>query len=335
MKQLDHERCSESLSAYLDGSLDAEERGAVEGHLQGCTSCTAELEALQSLLAQEVEPLSADESGRLRTAVRAAIDSRPTEVTTSAATVIPARRAWRYRGAQLLGAAALIILGVVFVRSLDLGGVGPQGAAVGGGGSTGESAEISTELDFQGVPSPGQDPFQSESIGATSGGGGAGGSIADAEGEPQEKALQYAKVPRRARSDAPRPLYVRGAGRISDRKLTLIGRYGLPLVLFPRAYRAIDAVDLQQQFLQQLANAAETEARAEQIMECGSSVLARPDPALPALATFGRFQDRPTLVLAFAWTDAPDGRLDRFMVWAWPKGNCEAVPNYRAGSIKV
>lgn len=34
-------------SAWIDGSLDAEERARVTGHLQGCAACAADIESLQ------------------------------------------------------------------------------------------------------------------------------------------------------------------------------------------------------------------------------------------------------------------------------------------------
>jgi anti-sigma factor RsiW len=45
----DTDQVVEWLGAYLDGELSAERRAWVEGHLPGCPTCRAELEALRSL----------------------------------------------------------------------------------------------------------------------------------------------------------------------------------------------------------------------------------------------------------------------------------------------
>jgi hypothetical protein len=154
------------------------------------------------------------------------------------------------------------------------------------------------------------------------------------EGAPESEVVEDPQPLSADAQDASlRPLYVRGPGILEDRTLNLVGRYGLPLVLFPNVFTPADAMELQTEFLRQLANAAETKKRSQQVLECGSAVLARPDPVLPALATFGRLENKMTLVMAFAWSDGPDGPLERFMVWSWPKGDCDAIPGYRAGFI--
>ncbi len=42
------DRVQENLSAYLDGELDPEEENALRLHLEGCTTCSAQLESLRS-----------------------------------------------------------------------------------------------------------------------------------------------------------------------------------------------------------------------------------------------------------------------------------------------
>ena len=44
----DHDDVQMLLSAYLDGEVTAAERATVEGHLEECDACAAELEALRS-----------------------------------------------------------------------------------------------------------------------------------------------------------------------------------------------------------------------------------------------------------------------------------------------
>ena len=60
----DHERCSELLSGYSDGTLEPEEGAWVAAHLESCAGCTAELEGLKALRA-EGESLSELERTRL------------------------------------------------------------------------------------------------------------------------------------------------------------------------------------------------------------------------------------------------------------------------------
>lgn len=46
-----HERWLDRLSEYLDGELDAPERGALEQHLRGCAECTRTLAELEHVVA--------------------------------------------------------------------------------------------------------------------------------------------------------------------------------------------------------------------------------------------------------------------------------------------
>ena len=328
----DHTHISEQLRAYVEGSLPPERAAEIRAHVSNCEECAAELMAVESLMELPDESPSELEAQRLHHGVFEALRS----ATPEAAPVQPVTAApFRYRLAQALGAAALlaVIGGMAYVTLFRSEGEQFAGEGAGSVAEVGEQmADIGSELKFrQPQPSPelgGARTFeegsldtstQNEKVGVTSGEGAGGGD----ERAPLADAV----------SATPRPLYVRGAGIINDRTLTLVGRFGLPLVLFPEAYTPEQAMDLQTSFLQQLANAAETDARSEQVLRCGSSVLARPHPVLPALATFGRLDNETTLVMAFAWSDSPGGRLDRFMVWTWRSGDCEAFPSYRSGYI--
>ncbi|HYI46356.1 MAG TPA: zf-HC2 domain-containing protein [Actinomycetota bacterium] len=340
---MDHAEISEQLRAFALGELSHDQALRVRTHLAGCGACTNEYRALESLLQLPAEEPTELESRRLRAQVLAALE--PSE---QAVVGLGKPSPFRARIAQALGAAALLALvaGIGYVATNLSGGSDGGGVAEGGAADTaggGGVADIGFELHFR---RPQSDPFGTtldQSVeeppapegaedltveqqpkegadndqGSVSGGGAGGARTLD---EP----VGDGQV---------RPLYVRGAGILSDRKLALVGRYGLPLVLFPQTYTPADATDLQTDFLARLANAAETPERSDRILECGSAVLARPHPVLPALATYGRLDNEPTLVMAFAWTDAPDGPLDQFMVWSWPRGDCAAAPGYRAGFI--
>lgn len=60
---MDHAKCKENLSAYLDGELPATERSLVEAHLAGCPDCRAvlgQLNSVSSLVKKHVmEPVPA------------------------------------------------------------------------------------------------------------------------------------------------------------------------------------------------------------------------------------------------------------------------------------
>ena len=47
-----HDEWTDRLSEYLDGELDARERGALEAHLAGCAECRADLDALRAVVAR-------------------------------------------------------------------------------------------------------------------------------------------------------------------------------------------------------------------------------------------------------------------------------------------
>ena len=47
-----HEKLESRLSEFLDGTLEAAERKAVEEHLQWCAQCRRELERLRAVLEQ-------------------------------------------------------------------------------------------------------------------------------------------------------------------------------------------------------------------------------------------------------------------------------------------
>ncbi len=338
-KQMDHERCSELLPAFLRRELPAEKQASVETHLSGCARCSAEASALRSLYSLEGAELTGSESERLRAAVTAIIDRSELDSEPSPVVALPARRGGRLL--PVLGAAAVIAVAVIFAANLFSGTsfLGDEAGEGAGAIRDAEVAEIRQHLQFRGAPRrttaersalsfgrAGEDSTATNEDAAPEGRGGAGGDVGEQAPAPAAKA--------RARP-LPRPFFVRSPGRLTDRRLALVGRYGLPLVLLPRAYNAADAGSLQEGFLQQLANAAPTEPEGEQILACGAPILARPQPALPALATFGEKDGRTVLVLAFAWAEDASGRLDRYMVWTWPAGDCDAIPDYRAGFIKA
>jgi hypothetical protein len=101
----------EGIGAYVLGQLDAEERVALEAHLEGCDACRAEVEQLSSL----VRPMSLADPARF--------DTTPTPPRTLGARVAGAiaaerlkerRRRWRF-GLGIGAAAAAVAVALVLL----------------------------------------------------------------------------------------------------------------------------------------------------------------------------------------------------------------------------
>lgn len=299
MTSSDHERCSELLPDHTRGHLDAAERAWVEDHLAGCSDCRAEETALRALAAGEVAPLTEMERARLRRAVLAT-----PAATTREAPSAPAPGARGGRLLQILGTAALLAMigGFIYTTGLS-GGNDAENAA----GSSGEALESVQGQDLQ---------DEAADAAGEEGAGGAGSTAAS-------------QAPR------PEPTFERSLGQITGERLNKLGRRGLPLVVFSRAYGVEQVPELQSEFRDQLAVAAGP--RGDTVRRCTEVVTdAFPNalPAYGALATLERLGGREVLVLAFAWTDDPSGSLDQSMVWAWPADNCDQPVEYFKNVIK-
>ena len=70
-----HEEWVAKLSDFLDGELTADERYAVESHLQGCAACTRVLEQLEEVAARARALESRPPLGDLWPAVAGRIDA--------------------------------------------------------------------------------------------------------------------------------------------------------------------------------------------------------------------------------------------------------------------
>jgi hypothetical protein len=329
MTNISHERCSELLRPFLYDELGEADAAAVRQHLATCDECSQERDAIATLLGPQDEQLSELESARLRARVRQAL-APPTRAGFSRT----------YRFAQALGVAALLIGGAALAYTAVTGTFGrDDGPQLGAGGGVADKATAriveglpvripaaaGTALEAQAdAAHPRRAPKTERNRGMARGTtGGDKGGVA-AESETFDSA---------ARAPEPKPIYAVDVPPVTERDLTTVGRYGTSLLSFARAYKAADAEELQIEFLQLLANATGAEERSDQVTKCGMSVLARPYPTLPAIAFFTERDETEILVLAFAWADHPDGRLDRFMVWSWRDGDCDSVPDYRSGRI--
>jgi Putative zinc-finger len=325
MTEISHERCSELLRPFLYDELSEPEAASVRSHLAACSDCSQERDAIAALLAPDDDRLSELESARIRARVRAAV-APPARTT-------PSRT---YRFAQAMGAAALLIGGAVLAYTAVTGNFGGGGPDMGAAGRAADeaTARIVEGLPVQ-IPAPAAAPAKAQARRNKRGNADAAGGVAgqttgeDATFEQLEGADEEAAV-----KPQPKPIYAIDVPAVTERDLTTVGRFGTSLLRFARVYNAADAENLQIEFLQLLANATGSEGKADQITECGLTVLGRPYPTLPAIGFYTERSEQEILVLAFAWADDPDGRLDRFMVWSWRDGDCGSVPDYRSGRIK-
>jgi anti-sigma-K factor RskA len=106
-----HEQFADDLALLALGSLEGEERLAVEKHLQECASCRRELESLSGDLALlSLSTAGPKPPARSRERLMAAIASEPRRGTTAAP-----RRSW-WVLAPSLAAAALVLLAIFLMR---------------------------------------------------------------------------------------------------------------------------------------------------------------------------------------------------------------------------
>jgi hypothetical protein len=164
----------------------------------------------------------------------------------------------------------------------------------------------------------------SDDLGAAQGGGGAG---AQGTEEAAENEFAQDRV-------APEPTFIDRLDRLTDRELETTGRRGSAVNRFATTYRVDDIGETQSNSVATLAGQAPVALR-EQIRRCAEVVFEGQPQSLPASGRRGTYRGRTVLVLTFAWSDAPAGPLDRFMVWVWPEGgSCDTPVAYRFGTIK-
>ena len=328
MTPITHERCSEALAAYIGGELPAPEAQDVRAHLEGCPACRGEEAGLRALIATEPGTLTESERTRLRSGVMASLEA-PSEAPSLYKLQRPARADtrqktnWRARAAGAMAAAAGIIL-VAGLFYLGAGGIGGQDEA--GMDAGGDTAERSQNREGP-VPAAVEDRGDADAA-------------ADAAVEELESAAGAGGDGTTATSQgfaAPLPAFLSGDRRYNNARVRKLGERGLQLVLFRRAYTADDVPRLQEDFVDQLVRSAARRAgepAGDQVRDCAEVVLSREETALPAFGALGRREDQDVLVLGFAWSNENSGRLDRYMIWTWPRGSCDSPLDFRSGSIK-
>lgn len=327
MTPMTHERCSELLRAYVQGDIAPDERAEVSAHLDACDACRHEEAGLRSLLATEPGSLDERERAHLRDAVMSAIAASDEETAPSlhklqrpskAAFVQPVTN-WRARVAGGLAAAAVVVIAGVFYLG---GGFSGEDSGDTAGGADGDrstqqlSRESASTEDRAGnaIPAAGADA-ESEEF-KDSGAGGATTTEGFAE---------------------PAPTFIGIERRYTNARLDRLGRRGLQLVLFSRAYDTDDTARLRNDFVDRVATSAARragQAAADQVRDCAGVVLDGEATALPAFGALGRLDGRDVLVLGFAWSEGGSGSLDDYMLWTWRRGSCDSLTDYRTGSIR-
>jgi anti-sigma-K factor RskA len=119
-----HEQFADDLSLYALDALDAEERLAIERHLEECSECRSELERLQG----EVALLGLSATGptppsHCRERLIAAVAQEPREIKIRQFQARPLKRApWLNVVGWVAAAAAIIMIAVLVRRNNDLQG---------------------------------------------------------------------------------------------------------------------------------------------------------------------------------------------------------------------
>ena len=315
-RPLDHDRVSELMPAFLDGRLDADDRVAVEHHLEGCADCRQERRGLELLRDQDEVQLSTAERTELEHRVMSGISEETGE---HAVVPLPTRRPVAARVAQVLGAAAAVAaLGTFFY--LGVTGGGDDEAAQ--SGRTADTAVEEESGNLQGAGGGGSDGRRKAN---KKGRNAVAASSADAGAEFEQQPV-------------PRPAFTVADEPYTAVRLQKLGESSLASVTFANYYSANDAGDGRNTLLEQLVGSAENSAGstvAAQVEECGAQVLETEDPTIPTFGAIGDLDDHAVLVLGFAWSRDSNGPLDRYMVWAWERGSCDAAVEFVEGRIET
>ncbi|MGH2703536.1 MAG: zf-HC2 domain-containing protein [Actinomycetota bacterium] len=277
----------EAISAYLDGVLDASERGRVEEHLRSCPDCTARRETLERTMAALASlpdaPPTADESRAIRLAVLERTGAAPTA----------ARRPLIQRLFPALAGVALLIAGVVGFVLLRPTRPSHQAA---------ERQQVVDKA-------------------ATSAGAGAQGPLELTSGEQvRDVVLAQPEV-----AGAGRKFTVADVGRRQEHAVASVAsRYsakggdtntgGAPAApALPSTTGSTDA-----------ARSAQS-SQVRSLEDCLAATLeTQPYPLMPLLARPAFYQAEPVYLLVYAWTTSTDGeaRLDRLQAWLVTQTDC-------------
>ncbi len=122
MSEIDHERWSEDLPAYLLGALEPGEQAELERHVEGCDDCRAELDWLRptvNLLPETVERVEPPADLRARIVGQARSEARPAK---AARARRPLFRGWRPVAGLATVALVLAVVAGYAIRDGESGG---------------------------------------------------------------------------------------------------------------------------------------------------------------------------------------------------------------------
>lgn len=320
-KSFDHDRVSESLPAFLDGTLGDADALGVEEHLATCGDCRFEAAAVKALRAPAGSPLTDKERLALEHKVMAGIaGDAPTTVTE-----LRPRTKTGARIAQVMGAAAAI---AVFATLLYLGssmGGDDSVEDTGGAGDAIEQAEADLEdRDEERAMERSQPDSLAADSSAEAGSAGAGTDTGSGDAGTSYKS-------------PPDPRFTVADEPYTSSDLQKLGESSLASVTFAHYYTARDA-DGRDALLDQLVAAAEASSGSEvssQVYECGLQVLDTEDPTIPTFGRLAEVDGTPVLVLGFVWSRSSTGPLDRYMVWAWERGDCATAVDFVDGRVET
>ena len=318
-ENMDHTTCSELLLDFVAGSLPPDDHRAVEAHLENCEECRAEETALVALrtLDEGAPMLSPLERTHLESAVMAGVSARDDDAVVA---LEPRRSKAGARIAQALGAAAVVAVIATF-GYLAIAGGGEDSDLQTAGDTSSESRDRAGLEEGPELSAP------QDGGGADQGGGGE--ALADDAAETTTAASAGGSFAE------PQPTF-EVVGAVTSDRLERLGESSLGSVRFAHAYRADDDAsggDLLGHLVEVAAEVS-GEDDSKQIEECASRVMESDDTILPTFGLVGKLGDRDVLVLGFAWSPRRSGSLDRYMVWAWERGNCDVAVEYIDGRIK-
>ena len=300
MEAMDHARCSELLPAYDRGELDAPEAAAVASHLDGCVDCSLELAGVRALHMAPAEPMSAAERAGVHSAIATAIAEPDRQEVVAPA---PRRRFWA-RVAPALGGVAVLAIVLVGI-AMNLGGTSDDRSFDGGDGGSGaggaatESEDAATLEGAQSAPAP---DVANEELAYFAGDIGA----------VSQRDLRRAAKSRRVET--------------ADGSARTIATDGAA------AFSGFDTDESRTRYLSALKGQAD-EPTGQQIEECSRTVTEGFDfPSVPTYAALARLGGQRVLILGFSWGENEGGRLNRFMLWAWPIGDCRVPVFYGSGT---
>jgi anti-sigma factor RsiW len=316
----DHERVSESLPSFLEGTMSDSDAVEIEQHLASCEECRLEAAGLSALRTPIEASLTDHERLTLEHKVMAGIaDDSPATVTE-----LP-RRQVGARVAQVLGAAAVVaVIATFFYFGSSMGGSDSDEMGDGGGDAVQETGEDLRDADKSRENRSRRGALSAAADSAPEAGGGSGGGAATEDATTGYKS-------------APKPRFTVADEPYTAADLQKLGESSLASVTFAHYYTAGDA-DGRDALLDQLVESAEASSGSEvssQVYECGLQVLDTDDPTIPTFGALAEVDGNPVLVLGFVWSRTSSGPMDRYMVWAWERDDCSTAVDFVDGRVET